>query len=73
MRVTKAMLLERIKSMESFMRCDLAYSNDEIKLRNTQGFRPVETYATGIPHKNELGRIGNTRILGKKLDKWEAK
>ena len=74
MRVTKAMLLERIKSMESFMRKDIQWTDDECAIRDAKGFVPVEQYAYQVPHPNEIGLIANgPRIFIEPIKKWEVK
>lgn len=71
MRITKKMLEERLKSAEAFQRCEIMVvgRNDLYILRDQQGFVPACCYSQS-PHKNELGRIGNTRLITEPLQKW---
>ena len=73
MRVTKAMLLERVAAMESFMRKAIVCCEDEASVRNSKGFIPVEQYTYGVPFEDELGMLNGVRVLRKPLDKWEFK
>ena len=74
MRITKKILQERLDSAAEFHQCDLMVvgRNDEHILRDQLGFVPAFWYGRWqSPHKNELGRLKNTRFLTEQLEKWK--